>query len=84
MNKIKNSLEWNAVESILYQRAHTLKHGDDVIKMIGNIRIEITELSKAEVLGRQGQRHLVEDKLAKVNSDIEVVEEFLLVAALLG
>jgi hypothetical protein len=52
--------------------------------MIGNIRMEITELSKAEVLARNGRGHLAEELLVKINEDIETVEGFLLVAALLG
>jgi hypothetical protein len=52
--------------------------------MIENIRAEVTALSKAEVEARQGRKHHAEELLIRVNQDIEMVEEYLLVAALLG
>jgi hypothetical protein len=52
--------------------------------MIRNIGLEVTELSKAEVLARTGRSTLAEELLVKINEDIETVEGFLLVAALLG
>lgn len=81
---IKSSLDWPAIETVLLHKATTLSHGPDVYKMIKNIQTGITELSRAEVLARRGQRHKAEEILAKVNNDIEMVEEYLLMAALLG
>lgn len=81
---IKSSLEWNDLETNLIRKAAGLAYEQDIRRMIGNIRTEVTELSRIEVLGRRGQKHLVEEKLTKVNNDIELVEEYLLVAALLG
>jgi hypothetical protein len=52
--------------------------------MINNIRTEVTQLSKAEVAARTGKIHAAENLLNKINEDIEILEGFLLVAALLG
>jgi hypothetical protein len=52
--------------------------------MIDNIGVEVTALSKAEVLARRGSKHVAEEILLKINTDIEMVEEFILVAALIG
>jgi hypothetical protein len=81
---IKTSLDWSRYETNLLHKANNLTHGKDVRKMIENIRIEVTKLSKAEVESRRSKNHLAEELLIKVNQDIEMVEEFLLVAALLG
>lgn len=81
---ITNSLEWPPQEAILLRKSTGLVHEQEVRKMIKNIQLEVTELSRAEVLVRQGRKHEAELLLAKVNKDIEMVEEFLLVAALLG
>jgi tRNA(Ile)-lysidine synthase TilS/MesJ len=81
---IKTSLEWSGYETNLLHKASNLANGRDVKKMIENIQIEITMLSKAEVEARQGRKHHAEELLIKVNQDIEMVEEYLLVAALLG
>jgi hypothetical protein len=81
---IKNSLDWNALETNLLRKTTGLKHEQQIRQMIGNIRSEVTELSKAEVLSRQGHKHRAVEVLSKVNNDIELVEEYLLVAALLG
>lgn len=82
--KISNSLEWGGVETVLFNRCRQLKNKTDLHSMIDNIGKSVNELSKAEVLGRRGQKHLVEDALSKVNQEIELVEEFILIAALLG
>ncbi len=81
---ISNSLEWNEIESILRRRARGLAHSKDVGRMIDNIKSEITQLSIAEIGARRGRKHRAEDLLAKVNRDIEIVEEYILVATLLG
>ena len=52
--------------------------------MIENIRAEVTQLSRAEVEARRGKKHHAEDLLVKINQDIEMIEEYLLVAALIG
>lgn len=81
---IKTSLEWANYEASLMHKTHNLVHGREVRKMIGNIGISVTELSKAEVKFRQGNRYATEDILTKIAQDLEMVEEYLLVAALIG
>lgn len=81
---IASSLDWPAYETALLQKTVGLIYEHEIKRMIKNIQLEVTELSKAEVLVRQGRRHSAESILAKVNNDIELVKEYLLVAALLG
>jgi hypothetical protein len=81
---ITNSLEWSRIETSLIHKANKLVYGRDVKKMIGNIKAEIVQLSKAEVEARRGKKHRAAEILFKVNQDIEMVEEYLLVAALMG
>ena len=84
MQKIKSSLDWNLIETNLTHKARGLVHERDIRRMINNIRTEVTQLSKAEVAVRSGRIHAAEDLLEKINNDMEVLEGFLLVAALLG
>lgn len=84
MNTIMTSLEWANYESKLLSKTHDLKHGHEVRKMIANVRSEITKLSKAEVSVRQGKRHAADELLISINQDIEMIEDYLLVAALIG
>jgi hypothetical protein len=84
MKFIKNSLEWNQIESKLKNQARDLNHSKDIVKMINNIRIDIKKLSCAEILSRQGKRRPAEELLVKINQDIEMVEEYILVAVLMG
>ncbi len=81
---ISNSLEWNEIEDILRRRARGLVYSKDVGRMIDNIKSEITQLSIAEIGARRGKNGVAEELLAKVNHDIELVEEYILVATLLG
>jgi hypothetical protein len=82
--KIQTSTDWVAVESKLNSKCRNLIHGDEVKKMIRNITSEITKLSKAEVQARQGRKGQASELLMKINQDIEMVEEYLLVAAIIG
>ena len=81
---ITNSLEWNRLEDTLRHRVRGLKHSRDVSKMIENISSSIQLLSKAEISARRGRHTEADNLLLKINADIELVEEYILVAALLG
>ena len=81
---IKNSIEWSETESRLRKYIRGLTHERDIIKLINNLRITVTELSKAEVEARRGRSANTISLLVKVNQDIEIVEEYILVAALIG
>jgi hypothetical protein len=82
--KIQKSTDWVAIEMKLISKSRRLIHGEEVKKMIRNITSEITKLSKAEVQARQGRKGPAEELLIKINQDIEMVEEYLLVAAIIG
>lgn len=85
---IRNSMEWAIADNILRQQINSKicmqsnKH--DVRKMLDNIGTKVTKLSKAEVLARRGQHALAAELLTQINNDINMVEEFILVAALIG
>jgi len=81
---IKTSLEWANVEVSLMRKTVGLAHGLEVRKMIRNIQEEVKLLSRAEVEARRGKKLKAEELLEKINNDIQTVEEFLLVAALIG
>lgn len=81
---IRNSLEWTLVEQNLNSKIRNLKYKNEVRKMISGISKEVSELSKLEVLARTGSKYKAEGLLTKINQDIEVVEEYILVAFLIG
>ena len=84
MKPLQSSLDWEPVKTELLCKSAGLKHGRDVRRMIENISAKNTELSKAEVAARRGRSNTAADLVGQINEDIEVVEGFLLVAALLG
>jgi hypothetical protein len=81
---ITNSLEWVEQELSFKRRAIDLVQSRDVLRMIEGISLEVKELSKAEVMARRGKRKIADDLLIRINQDIEMVEEYILVAKLLG
>lgn len=82
--KITDSIEWAAIEDHLMEKSAKLKHEREVRKLIRNLRSKVTELSKAEVEMRRGRTNNVSSLLNIINNDIEMVEEYILVAALIG
>lgn len=81
---ISNSLDWSAVEARFLRHAFKLSYKRELVKMIRGIRESVAELSRAEVLARRGKRLEAEKLLTKINEDIEMAEEFLIIAALVG
>jgi len=81
---INNSLEWSNLETDFIRKSKNLSNFREIRKMIDNIGNEVTLLSKAEVEVRQGKKSAVKDILIRVNQDIELLEGYILVAALLG
>jgi reverse gyrase len=83
---IKSSLEWSQLETKLQMRSNLLPDSNarDVRKMLNNIKSSVTELSKAEVNARRRRSNVADEVLKKVNDEIELLEEYLLMATLLG
>lgn len=85
---IRNSLDWSDVSSsmrhLVITKIDTPGNRYQVCRMIDNIGDEITQLSKAEVLARRGNGLAAAELLEKINNDIKLVEEFILVAVLIG
>ena len=81
---IKNSLDWPKKETTLRRQSMNLNQYPDIVKMLNSITSEVSQLSKAEVRVRAGRKHDADEILVKVNQDIELVEEYILVAALIG
>src|ERR1700756_2484209 len=83
VKKITDSTEWGDVESYLSKKISGLKHEREIKRMIRNIQTVVTQLSKAEVEMRRGRSNNVESLLNNVNEDAQMVEEYILVAALI-
>jgi hypothetical protein len=79
-----NSVDWTTIRADLCKKAAGLLHEREIKKMINNIGYSVTELSRAEVESRRGKKHKAAELVQKVNNDIIFVEEFILVAALIG
>jgi hypothetical protein len=82
--KLETSVDWSKIESNLNSKCRNFTHCDEVRKMIRNINSEVTELSKAEVQARQGRKAHATELLTKINQDIEMIEGYILVGAILG
>ena len=81
---ISNSLDWNKLEITLKRRIKLLMHKKEILLMINNIKPKITELSKSEIQARRGKKDHTIELLEKINQDIEMIEEYILIATLLG
>ena len=81
---IQTSLDWAPIESTLLHQISKLMYSRDLRAMIKNIQNDITILSKAEVEQRRGHSNNVKELLTKINYDIDLVEGYILVAALIG
>lgn len=82
--EIKNSIEWSTLELELKSKILNLEHNKDIKKIISNIGIRVTELSKTEVEDRRTKSNKSNQLLLSINNQIIMVEEFITIACLLG
>jgi hypothetical protein len=88
---ISNSLEFATVFDALNKQIHTpsikWSHRRDLLKLLDNIEDSVHELSKIEVEYRRrpstGLKVKVDDRLEKINSDIEQLEQYITFGLLL-
>ena len=81
---IQSSLDWSPIEAKLLHQISNLMYSRDLRAMIRNIQTDVTLLSKAEVEMRRGLSNNVKELITKINYDIDLVEGYILVAALIG
>jgi hypothetical protein len=81
---IQSSLEWAPIEAALLRQTSKLMYKRDLRSMIKNIQVNVTRLSQHEVDMRRGCSNNVTELLTKINYDIDMVEGYILVAALIG
>jgi hypothetical protein len=81
---IETSLDWAPLRDKLLKDSRDTKHYRDIQKMVSNISRSVTDLSRAEVDYRRGKKHRACELLEKINQDIETVQEFIVVANLIG
>jgi hypothetical protein len=85
MKKISNSLDWSPIADSLKSKSKNFAHYGEIRKMINNIGTQVTVLSNLEVeCRRTGSTTKLGPLLAEINRDIEMVSDYILVAALIG
>jgi uncharacterized membrane protein len=84
MIELENSLEWGECETKLLRMSTGLSYFSDIKRLIHNVQLEVTQLSIAEVETRRCKHDVSSNVLAKVNDSIKMVEEFILVAKIIG
>jgi hypothetical protein len=82
--KIKNSTDWQEVQTALVCELNQLGYNPDLSRMMRNIGAMVTDLSKAEVEARRIHNYKnLAVPLEKINMSIKHLEQFLLMAKLM-
>lgn len=82
--RIETALDWGIVGVELTQQLNRLPYNPDLKKMIHNIDIMITELSKLEVEARRIHKpEYTKEKVDSINKAIDQLEKWLLIAELM-
>lgn len=81
---ITYAIDWQQIRSKLRVEFSTIGYNPDLNKMLKNIDLMVTELSKLEVLARRNHSLLLtKEKVEEINKAIKHLEQFLLVAKLM-
>jgi hypothetical protein len=81
---INNSLNWNKIEMRLKSQSKNLQNNRDLNRMINNIEKKVCQLSRQEIELRRHRSNTVDELLKIINQEIVEIEEFILIASLLG
>jgi hypothetical protein len=84
-----SSTDWAAIHSriqhLTFDKVLDTQNRSQINKMFRNISNLVTELSKIEVEARRNRLVFKRDELViRINNNIQLIEEFILVAALIG
>lgn len=79
---IKTSLDWYKAEQDLLQKSKNIVHVREMRKILDNIHDDVYELSIAEIDARRGKPKKAESILQKINEDLAMLEEYILIAKL--
>ena len=79
---MQTSLEWPNVEAHLREISRGLRAESDINKFIRNLYPLINDLSKSEILLKHNNRLMFQENLEKINSSIDMIEEFILISKL--
>ncbi len=82
--RIEVSIDWYRVEDDLKQKGRRLEDNADLLDMLRNVGNRVTELSREEVKARSHRSNKAQETLEKINADVELIEEYLLIAMLRG
>lgn len=64
-------------------RERPYQHRQQLQQMLNNIDRRVNDLSRAEVLVRQGRIHAADDLLKKLHTDLAELDEFIILSNLL-
>lgn len=82
--EIKSSLDWNKTSIELEGMITGIGFNPDLRRMLGNIEVMVSGLSKLEVEARRTRNYSkVNDQLAAVNGAINKLEQWMVMATLL-
>ena len=82
--EIQNSLDWQKVHADLSSQLSSSGYNPDLYKMLNNITLMVTELSKAEVESRRSKStRVTQEKVADINKAINHLEKLMLMALLM-
>lgn len=82
--KIERSTDWDNLRSEIVQQVRTLNYNPDIRKMIKNIDVLVSDLSKLEVEARRTKRdYYLKQPLEEINSALATLDQFITLAHLL-
>jgi hypothetical protein len=82
--EIQNSLDWQKVNADLSSQLSSVGYNPDLYKMLNNITLMVTDLSKVEVEARRSKStRVTEEKVVDINKAINHLEKLMLMAMLM-
>jgi len=82
--EIQNSLDWQKVNADLSSQLSSVGYNPDLYKMLNNITLMVTELSKVEVEARRSKStRVTQEKVVDINKAINHLEKLMLMAILM-
>lgn len=82
--KIETAADWTPVKDEFRSIMKGIGYNPDVHRIIRNIDSMVTELARLEVEARRTRKlHTLQEKVVKINDAIKMLEQWLMIAALM-
>ena len=81
---IESSLDWSGIENEMLSKLKECVYNKEVKRMIENVSVDVKKLSQLEVDDRRNRTQRSKELVKRINDNILMIDQYILMAKLIG